>query len=84
MRLSTGVSRGERDARRIGERMGARISSEPLARLDYAAIVDPGTLDDLLELTGPALLAVAAWVGKARLIDNTTVTPAGASSEGSG
>ena len=77
------VAAGERDARRIGEEMGARISSEPLARLDYAAVVDVETLDDLAELTGPALLAVAAWVGKARLIDNTTVTPQGASSEGS-
>jgi len=77
------IAGGERDARRIGEQMGARISSEPLARLDYAAVVDPETLDDLVEVTGTALLAVAAWVGKARLIDNTTVTPAGASSEGS-
>jgi pantoate--beta-alanine ligase len=75
---------GERDARRIGSMMGSRISSEPLAKLDYAAVVDTETLDDLEQLAGPALLAVAAWVGKARLIDNTTVTPEdGASSEGS-
>jgi pantoate--beta-alanine ligase len=52
-------------------------------RLDYAAVVDPGTLDDLIELNGPGLMAVAAWVGKARLIDNTTVTPNRAPSEGS-
>jgi pantoate--beta-alanine ligase len=75
---------GERDGRRMAKVMEARISSEPLARLDYAAVVDPETLEDLIEVTGPALLAVAAWVGKARLIDNTTVTPLdGASSEGS-
>jgi pantoate--beta-alanine ligase len=74
---------GERDARRIEGLMGSRISSEPLAKLDYAAVVDTETLDDLEQLAGPALLAVAAWVGKARLIDNTTVTPQGASSEGS-
>jgi pantoate--beta-alanine ligase len=78
------VRDGERDARRIGTLMGSRISSEPLAKLDYAAVVDTETLDDLEQLAGPALLAVAAWVGKARLIDNTTVTPEdGASSEGS-
>ena len=78
------VRDGERDARRIGTLMGSRISSEPLAKLDYAAAVDTETLDDLEQLAGPALLAVAAWVGKARLIDNTTVTPEdGASSEGS-
>jgi len=73
----------ERDARRIGNLMGSRISSEPLAKLDYAAVVDAETLEDLDRLDRPALLAVAAWVGKARLIDNTTVTPEGAPSEGS-
>jgi len=73
----------ERDARRIGNLMGSRISSEPFAKLDYAAVVDAETLEDLDRLDRPALLAVAAWVGKARLIDNTTVTPEGASSEGS-
>ncbi|HLW17117.1 MAG TPA: pantoate--beta-alanine ligase [Actinomycetota bacterium] len=77
------IGGGERDARRIERLMGSRISSEPLAKLDYAAVVDTETLDDLEQLAGPALLAVAAWVGKARLIDNTTVTLQGASSEGS-
>jgi pantoate--beta-alanine ligase len=80
---TTNVVAGERDARRMAKMMEARISSEPLARLDYAAVVDPETLEDLEHLAGPALLAVAAWVGKARLIDNTTVTPDGAPSEGS-
>ena len=74
---------GQRDAGRIARQMETRISSEPLARLDYASVADTETLEDLIELDGPALLAVAAWVGKARLIDNTTVTPAGALSEGS-
>ncbi|HEV2685868.1 MAG TPA: pantoate--beta-alanine ligase [Actinomycetota bacterium] len=78
------IREGERDARRIGSVMGSQISSEPLAKLDYAVVVDTETLDDLEQLAGPALLAVAAWVGKARLIDNMTVTPEdGASSEGS-
>jgi len=77
------IGTGERDARRIGNLMGSRISSEPLAKLDYAAVVDAETLEDLDRLDRPALLAVAAWVGKARLIDNTTVTPEGAPSEGS-
>ena len=74
---------GERDARRIAQQMETRISSEPLAGLDYASVVDTETLEDLVQLDRPALLAVAAWVGKARLIDNTTVTPKGAPSEGS-
>jgi pantoate--beta-alanine ligase len=77
------IQNGERDARLIAKQMETRISSEPLAGLDYASVVDTETLEDLVRLDRPALLAVAAWVGKARLIDNTTVTPAGAPSEGS-
>jgi pantoate--beta-alanine ligase len=77
------IQNGERDARRIAQQMETRISSEPLAGLDYASVVDTETLEDLTELGGPALLAVAAWIGKARLIDNTTATPIGAPSEGS-
>jgi len=77
------VSRGEREGRRISEAMAATIAAEPRARLDYAACVDPGTLADLDRVDGEALLAVAAWVGKARLIDNQTVTAQAASIEGS-
>jgi pantoate--beta-alanine ligase len=64
------VANGERDARRVAETMAARISSESGARLDYAVCVHPETLEDLERIDGPALCAVAAWVGKARLIDN--------------
>jgi pantoate--beta-alanine ligase len=69
------VRQGERDGRRIAEDIAARISSEPRARLDYAVCADPETLDDVERVEGAALLAVAAWFGKARLIDNMTVTP---------
>lgn len=68
------VANGERDGRRLAEAMRARISSEALVRLDYAACVHPETLDKLETIDGRALCAVAAWVGKARLIDNVTVT----------
>jgi len=77
------VRKGERDGHRVARQMATRISSEPLAGLDYASVVDTETLEDLIRLDRPALLAVAAWMGKARLIDNTTVTPTGAPSEGS-
>ncbi len=77
------IGDGERDGRALASRLAARISSEPLVRLDYAACVDTETLEDLSTLDRPALLAVAAWVGKARLIDNQTVTLDGASIEGS-
>ena len=56
--------------------MTETIEAEPLAKLDYVACVDPDTMENKGEPGGPVLLAVAAWVGKARLIDNVTVTPA--------
>lgn len=42
----------------------------PLGRLDYLAVVDPDSLEPLENIAGPALMACAARVGKARLIDN--------------
>jgi len=47
-------------------------------RVDYLAVVDPDGLDEVpADHAGPALLAVAAYVGDARLIDNVTVALAG-------
>lgn len=39
-------------------------------RVDYVTVVDPDTLLDVSDLSRGALLAVAAWVGSTRLIDN--------------
>lgn len=46
---------------------------ETSVRLDYFAIVDPETLDDLPDVRQGALVAVAAYVGTTRLIDNIVV-----------
>jgi pantoate--beta-alanine ligase len=46
------------------------VEAEPRARLDYADVCDPITFVPLTELHAPALLAIAAKVGPARLIDN--------------
>lgn len=48
---------------------------EPLVRLDYLEVVDPDTLDPVTEITKPALVAVAAFVGTTRLIDNVVLRP---------
>jgi pantoate--beta-alanine ligase len=69
------IATGDRDASKAARLMAETIEAEPLARLDYAAAVDPDTLTDRDVIEGPVLLAVAAWVGKARLIDNVTVMP---------
>ena len=49
------------------------FAEEPSVRLDYIEIVDPDTLDGLTDLSQPALVAVAAFVGKTRVIDNITL-----------
>jgi pantoate--beta-alanine ligase len=48
---------------------------DPDLRLDYAAIVDPDTLLPLADISGGALIAIAAWVGTTRLIDNLMLPP---------
>ncbi len=66
------------DEFRAGERSAARLiaaatkvfAPEPQIRLDYFEIVDPDTLDPVEQIERPALVAVAAYVGSTRLIDN--------------
>src|SRR5438128_8590602 len=49
------------------------FAEEPSVRLDSFEIVDPDTLGALSDVSQPALVAVAAFVGKTRLIDNITL-----------
>lgn len=69
----TAVVHGERRAEAVRGRMQEVLSSEPLVRVDYAEVVDAWTLQPLETLAGRVLLAVAAFVGGARLIDNIIV-----------
>jgi pantoate--beta-alanine ligase len=64
---------GTADPARVGQVIAAMrhvIEMEPRATLDYADVCDPDTFAPLGALGAPALLAVAARVGPARLIDN--------------
>jgi pantoate--beta-alanine ligase len=48
------------------------IETEPRVRVDYVSVTDAETLERLDKLDErPTLIAVAAYVGKTRLIDNT-------------
>jgi pantoate--beta-alanine ligase len=63
---------GERDSGRLRQVMSATINAEPLARLQYASCADPHTLQEIDgAISGSALLSMAVYVGKTRLIDNT-------------
>jgi len=74
MRVQTIADRGERDAAKLVEIGKQVIAEEPGARLDYFAIVDADTLDAIIDVTRGALVAVAAFFGTTRLIDNILLT----------
>jgi pantoate--beta-alanine ligase len=63
-------AQGERDAQNLITAGKLLFGGELDVRLDYFEIVDPETLDAISTLRGPALVAVAAFVGSTRLIDN--------------
>jgi pantoate--beta-alanine ligase len=52
----------------------AVLAREPLVRVDYCRVVDPESLEDVADVRGGALAAVAAFVGATRLIDNTVLS----------
>jgi len=61
---------GERDAAKLVAAMAREVGATPLARLDYAAVVDAETFDDVHEISRPARALVAARFGDVRLSDN--------------
>ncbi len=61
---------GERDAETLRRLMRQTVEAEPLARLQYASCADYDTLAELEIVTGKALLSMAVFIGKTRLIDN--------------
>jgi pantoate--beta-alanine ligase len=61
---------GERNAINLMAAGKQMLAQEPAVRLDYFEIVDPTTLDPMQELASPWLVAIAAFVGSTRLIDN--------------
>lgn len=69
------VAAGERDARKLRQAVITLIRSEPLARIDYVALVEPHTLEEVSAVTSPTLLALAVHIGPARLIDNIVLHP---------
>ncbi len=76
-RVQSAVEAGELHAATLIEIGKQVIATEPGARLDYFAIVDPDTLDPVTDLSRGALIAVAAYVGPTRLIDNIVVAANG-------
>jgi pantoate--beta-alanine ligase len=61
---------GERQPQRLEATLREAIAAEPLARIDYAAVCDPHTLQRVEHLSGSVLVALAVFIGATRLIDN--------------
>ena len=66
---------GVRDAGKLKEALLDCIRREPLARIDYVALTDYETLEELTTIDRSALLLLAVRIGSTRLIDNTPLTP---------
>jgi len=64
------VDSGQRDAETILKAVNACLTNGGGATVDYAGLCNPETVEDIERIGGPALLALAVWVGKTRLIDN--------------
>lgn len=69
------IESGEVDANSILKQSIQLIEAYPGTQIDYIKMCDPDTLDDIDEITGPVLMALAVKVGKTRLIDNMVIQP---------
>ena len=61
---------GERDACVLRARVSEMVANELLARLQYVSCADADSLEELAIVHGKALLSMAVYIGKTRLIDN--------------
>ena len=64
---------GERSASVIRQKITLAIESVGGIQIQYIAIVADGTLTTVERIDGPTTIAIAATVGKTRLIDNTLI-----------
>lgn len=64
------IASGERAAAIIQENVLQFLGQHPELRVEYFELVDPLTLHPIAEINGPVLIAIAAWLGPTRLIDN--------------
>jgi pantoate--beta-alanine ligase len=68
---------GVRDALELQRSLHKVLSADPRARVDYAEIVDAENFEPVVRVAKPCYALLAVHVGKARLIDNLLITPAG-------
>jgi pantoate--beta-alanine ligase len=67
------VQSGKRDVETLRQAIRAELGSRPGVDVQYIAFLAEGTVVPVSTITGPTTIALAAKVGKTRLIDNTLV-----------
>jgi pantothenate synthetase len=67
------IEQGENSADNLIVAGRQEFADKPSVRLDYFEIVNPDTLDPIQAIEDHALIAVAAYVGSTRLIDNLLI-----------
>jgi len=70
MRVQRLADRGEQNSGPLLNAARQVVGEEPMVRLDYVEAVDPATLEKVSDIGQGALIAIAAWLGPTRLIDN--------------
>jgi pantoate--beta-alanine ligase len=76
-RVQTLADQGERNAKKLVRTARDVFAEEPAVRLDYVEIANPETLEPVSDVSKGALVAVAAFVGATRLIDNIVLFSSG-------
>ncbi len=69
------VAEGVKEVAILRDEIEKFIQAHPYTRIDYIEFRDPETLEEKQQVDGPTLLALAVFVGQARLIDNTILRP---------
>jgi pantoate--beta-alanine ligase len=69
------VQGGEKAGEAILKKVREVLAEGDDVRIDYMQLCDPMTLQEVTQISGPTLLALAAHVGVARLIDNSILNP---------
>jgi pantoate--beta-alanine ligase len=70
MRVQQLADRGEHNTARLITAAREVVAEEPAARLDYVEAVNPDSLRPLSDISSGAQVAIAAFFGSTRLIDN--------------
>jgi pantoate--beta-alanine ligase len=75
------LRQGTRDALQLQDTLRRILASEPLARIDYAEIVDAQSFEPVVRVSRPCYVLLAVYLGKTRLIDNMLIEPRQAGSD---